>query len=492
MMRRAWPWLLAAAAGALWGQLFGERAALVAPWLALAPLFLLLSAPHAARLAALFLFSSWISALPWIAPTLVVFGHLPAALGILGLVLLAAILTAFNLPFCWLAPRFWQSGRAFARWVGVPSLWVVCELLRTYLLSGFPWNLAAYSWVEVPGALLLSSWVGAYGVSWVVAFSNVAVAHGIARRRLEPALAGVLGALLTLALAGRFAAVEPGDPTAVQTARILQPNIENMVFYEAEKVRANYEKLLAMSRAACAQPGTLLLWPESAAWPYVYAEDPALAADVEGLSRSGCPVLFNSVHREGEAWFNSAYLVSAEAPVARYDKRHLVPWGEYVPFAGIVPFYDRLARSAGDFSPATRLTLLPWGKEKIGLALCYEVVFPDEVAASVAAGATVLATLTNDAWYGDTAAPWQHLRAARFRAAENRRPLLRAAITGVSAVITPEGQVQAKLGVGKEGTLSTFVLGRSDRTLYNRFPRAVGALAVLLALLAMIVVRRRR
>ena len=490
MMRRAWPWLLAAGAGALWGQLFGERAALLAPALALAPLCLLLAHPRAGRLAALFLFSSWLSALPWIAPTLVVFGHLPTALGLLGWALLAAILTGFSLPFIWLAPRLWQSGRAAVRCAGVPALWVLCEVLRTHLLSGFPWNLAAYSWIGMPGALLLASWIGAYGVSGLIVLVNVCVAHSIERRRVAPALTGVLAALLFLALAGRFAAPPAVEEGEIRTARILQPNIENMVFFEADKARQNYEKVIAMSRAACSTPGGLLLWPESAAWPYVFDEDPVLAADLAALAAAGCPVLFNSVHRDGNLWFNSAYLVSAEAAPARYDKRHLVPWGEYVPFAGIVPFYDRLARSAGDFTPAERLTLLSWGSDQIGLALCYEVVFPAEVASAVTAGATVLATLTNDAWYGDTAAPWQHLSAARFRAAENRRPLLRAAITGVSAVISPAGQVLGQLGVGAEGILKAQVVGRRDLTLYTRTPWAVPAFAALLSLLAIIAVRR--
>ncbi len=148
----------------------------------------------------------------------------------------------------------------------------------------------------------------------------------------------------------------------------------------------------------------------------------------------------------GERVYNSAFTVGPGGRATRYDKRHLVPFGEYVPLAGVFSFVDKLARNAGDFATADRLVLLPWGRERIGMAICYEIVFPAEVAATVADGATLLATITNDAWYGDTAAPWQHYAAARFRAAENRRPLVRAAITGVSAVVAPDGRERARPG----------------------------------------------
>ena len=191
-----------------------------------------------------------------------------------------------------------------------------------------------------------------------------------------------------------------------------------------------------------------------------------------------------------ERYFNSALLISPGRPPARYDKRHLVPFGEYVPLGSLFSFISSLARNAGDFSPAEGLRLLDWEGERLGPAICYEVVFPDEVAQLTRAGATVLVSLTNDAWYGETAAPWQHLRAARFRAAENRRWLLRAAITGVSAVVAPDGSVRGQLGVGESGLLEARFAGRSDLTPFARAPWAVPALCA--ALLGMALGRRPR
>ncbi len=180
-------------------------------------------------------------------------------------------------------------------------------------------------------------------------------------------------------------------------------------------------------------------------------------------------------------------LLTRDGVAGHYDKRHLVPFGEYVPLADVFVFLQRIARSAGDYVAGDRPALLPWDRERLGPAICFEVVFPAEVAELVRAGATLLVTITNDAWYGDTSAPWQHFRAVRFRAAESRRTFLRAALTGVSAVVGPDGSVRQLLGVGEEGMLRDRVAGRSDLTPHARHPFLVPILCVAVALLAMAV-----
>jgi len=216
---------------------------------------------------------------------------------------------------------------------------------------------------------------------------------------------------------------------------------------------------------------------------------------VETLARAGgCAVLLNSAFDDGGRTYNSVLLVARaageELAVQRADKRHLVPFGEYVPWRSYLPFVVKIARMVGDFSPAAELRLLDWSGERLGAAVCYEVVFPGETAALVAAGATVLVTVTNDAWYGDSAAPRQHLRAARFRAAENRRWLLRAAITGISAVVRPDGSLAAMAEVGEERVLAARFTGRRDRTPFSRVPWLAPALAAALAAGALARTRR--
>ena len=188
----------------------------------------------------------------------------------------------------------------------------------------------------------------------------------------------------------------------------------------------------------------------------------------------------------GEVYYNSAYLVDPGGIAARYDKRHLVPFGEYVPLARVFTFLGTLARNAGSYTAARDLTLLPWDGERLGTAICFEVTFPGEVADLVAAGASVLVTITNDAWYGETSAPWQHFRAARWRAAETRRPLVRSAITGVSAFVRPDGSIERLLGPGEEGILASRVAGRHGSTPFVRAPWAVPALSGVLGAFAII------
>jgi apolipoprotein N-acyltransferase len=478
-------WLLAAGAGVLWALQFGREPHTVASWLALAPLLLLLSWTRASgRLAFVFGFVSWLTALSWIVPTLVTYGGISRPLAWPLTSLLAAYLAGFDAAFGWLGGKVWRRWGTAARLLVLPSLWVALEWLRTYLFGGFPWNLAAYAWVDVAGALPLSAWIGPYGISFLVVLASTGVATAVQRRRWEPLAAAWAVPLLLLPMAGRWSereAIEEHKAAGVidqegVPVRLIQPNIANLTEYDAMAVLRNYRKVVDASVGAC-QPGSLVVWPESATWPFSYASDPMLRADLETLVKRGCTVLFNSSHPVEESFFNSAYLISPQGSVHRYDKRHLVPFGEYIPFRGLFSWMDKLARNAGDFRAAAGLTLLPWEREKLGMAICYEVVYPAEVAELARRGSTILVTITNDAWYGDTWAPWQHYRAARFRAAENRRPLLRAAITGVSAIVGPDGAVWSELGVFREGVIRARVLGRSGLTPYARHPSLVPALA---------------
>ncbi|HEV7517533.1 MAG TPA: apolipoprotein N-acyltransferase [Thermoanaerobaculia bacterium] len=491
MRRLLWP-LFAAVSGVAWALCFGRHSLPVASFLALAPLVVLLRAPRPGWLGWLHGFVYWMTALSWIPPTLVTYGRmpLPAAIPLVGL--LAAYLALFHAAFAGLGARILRRG-GFLPWIGLPALWVALEWLRTYLGGGFPWNLAAYAWTDVPGALPLSAAIGAYGISFLVVFAATGVALGVigARRwRWEPFAVGFGLPLLLLALGGRWGTrfevgrferlVErPGAPI-----RLLQPNIANLTAWDPQAVVRNYGKVMDLSRDAC-QEGALVVWPESAAWPFSLERDPALKRDLQGLVQSGCSVLFNSDHEEKNVLYNSAYLLSAGGTTARYDKRHLVPFGEYVPFRGVFSFVDKLAREAGEYRPGESARLLPWGEERLGMAICYEVVFPEEVAELARAGATVLVTITNDAWYGDTAAPWQHFRAARFRAAENRRPMLRAAITGISALIAPDGSVRTSIGPFEQGVIRGRVRGEAELTPFARCPWLVPAVCSVIALAAL-------
>lgn len=467
---RALPELLSSVVGgAAWGLSFGIDSRPWLAWVALAPLVWLLGRRRRLAWAFVFGFVSWLVAMPWIATTLANFGGLSPLLARSLGVLLAAYLAADILLFAWLGGRILDR-RPDAAWWSLPALWVIVESIRGLPFGGFPWNLAAYAWVDQPGALLLSSWVGAAGVSYLVAAVNVGAALAISQRRYRRAITVWLCAALVLSLAARFGA--PDEPAGWGRAvRIVQPNTG--VVFDPETAWGDYQTLIEQSHLACDEPA-LLVWPESASWPHSWFASQRLQDDVGRLLELGCPVVLNTAVKTPEGVLNAAVLVDRDGVRPPYAKRRLVPFGEYVPLGELVPFIGNLARQAGDFQPGTEPTLLRWGQEELAMAICYEVVFAAPVAEQVRAGATILATITNDAWYGDSSAPHQHLRAAQFRAAENRRPMLRAALTGISAVIDTQGRVLESLGVEARrrapGMIRTRIAGEGSSTLYSRAP----------------------
>lgn len=487
---------LALGGAVMWSLCFGRQPSSWWPWCALVPLILLLGRRHAVLWGCLYGMAMWMGSMYWISGTLETFGGLPRGLAWLAQVLLVMYLGFDQVVFVIFGRRIWRHGGAWAI-LGLPALWVSLEWLRGAAFGRFPWNLAAYAWVDMPGALPLAAWIGTFGVSYLLVLVNVCVAESWRRRRFEPAVVAAMAALTLLAAAGRFSHGEAPRESSVDEAevRVIQPN--SAIVHTWEESWAQYQRLIAMSEEECTEPRgpgarRLLVWPESAAWPHSYATSERLRRDVDRLNDLGCDVLLGSQVDRGQDVYNATLMVTGGEPVGSYAKRKLVPWGEYVPLARVLPFMNKVARNAGNFTPGEDVGLLPWGEEEIAMAICYEVIFPAAAAQQVRAGATILATVTNDAWYGDTTAPHQHFRAARFRAAENRRPMIRAALTGVSGLIDRRGQVTSFLGVGERGALSARIVGFTDLSPFSRVPWAVPSASGLIALLAIAASWRQR
>lgn len=493
--------LLAVAGGVGFGLAFRSHPDPFLGWFHLLPLFVFLRVPsswrRASLLALIFGAVGWWTAIPWIQPTLVTFGALPPWLA----TLLQGVLCLYLGAYCALFVMF---GRYVLRQrepglfdlAVLPAGWVALEWARTYCITGFPWNLEGYAWVAVPGALPLTAWIGSYGLSYLVVFANCSLWLAAVRRRWEWAAIGLLLPLLVLPMAAR-----QGQRLVAETAsedrlevRLVQPNLPILTGATRSDYAEQYRRLLDLTWHYCDGSGALIVWPESAAFPYSYQGGGRLRTDLETLARAGCPVLLNTPRwpdlGADERVFNSILLVEKERR-SWYDKQHLVPYGEYAPLSQLLPFIGHLARNAGQFSAGKKLELVDFGGESLGLSICFEITFPAEVAKRSRLGATVLLTTTNDAWYGDTFAPWQHLRAARFRAAENQKPLLRAALTGISAVIREDGSIASLLGVGEEGVLSVAVAGSPGVSPYARVPWLVPLLSTLVALGAIGFAKRR-
>ena len=378
-----------------------------------------------------------------------------------------------------------------ARALAFAGALTVGELARGYILTGFPWALPAYGWSET-GAIGLAAWIGPYGLT-LLTLALAAWAAGAlhARRPVLAAAAAIVA--LALPVAGGLSLPPPAPAEGRPIVRLVQPNAPQAEKWIPERAREYLIRQIDYTAAASIPRPDLVVWPETSI-PYVL-DLAQTVIDATAEAGRGSPVVVGGLRREGERFYNHLAVVQPDGRLTDgYDKYHLVPFGEYVPRAGILGMVTRTfsfldERSSYTPGDGPRLIDLPG----IGPALpliCYEAIFPQDVGAAPSRPALLL-QITNDAWFGTFAGPQMHLAQARFRAVEQGVPLIRAANTGISAVIDAGGRVTASIPLDKAGWLDAAVPPAAAPTLYSRTgdgPALV--LALCLAGLAIAIGRR--
>ncbi len=342
-------------------------------------------------------------------------------------------------------------------------IWSGLEWLRGHILTGFPWNLAGSTFALSDAMVQLSALLGAYGQSLVMVFAGaLAALLGESRsRRRALAVPGLLVILVAVWLGGtvRLALAPPPDIKADGPyLRIVQPNIAQSVKWRSDRRDEIVARHIALSLQPSTRPLDLVVWPE-AAMPFVIDEDPSVLSFLTRELPAGATLITGAPRRAQDsagAWqvWNSLQVVSAERGlIATYDKHHLVPFGEYVPLRSLLDL-DKITPGSLDFSagPGPR-TLAFDGLPPVSPSICYEAIFPDGVVAPEGPRPAWLLNLTNDGWFGVSSGPYQHLASARLRAVEQGIPLVRAANTGVSAVIDSYGRIVHRLPLGAEGVI---------------------------------------
>jgi len=347
----------------------------------------------------------------------------------------------------------WRFGiQRLPAWLCLPycaCAWTGMEMLRGALFTGFPWLTLAAGFSPWPVMVQGAAFVGAYGLSGLLA--ALAAAAAIYGPISRPALAAVVLSLGLLFL-GNHRLAEPLPKDGSTHVTIIQGNVDQSRKWDPQAEAATVEKYLALSRQAVADaPTDLLVWPETS-MPFYYQDGGALAQRIqEFTTSSGVPLLFGAPAYQrsigGHVLYNRAYLLTPSGQTASYDKEHLVPFGEYVPLGNILTFVGKLVEGVGDFRPGQDGKPLVHGSLALGTLICYEAIFPELAQKRVAAGANVLVNISNDAWFGDSAAPRQHLDLALLRAVEQGRTLIRGTNTGISAVIDPRGRIMAQGGL---------------------------------------------
>jgi apolipoprotein N-acyltransferase len=463
--------------------------------LALVPWILALSAERS-RMRALvsgFLFglAYWIASIPWIFYVVTHYGGQSSVMGVVCVIILAAILAEWPAIVGWGVVAFAPSG-SWRRLAVFPLLWMAAEHARSFVYGGFPWNLTGHALYRHPVWTQSASVWGVYGVGLAVTATATLLAASIGRRRVGPTLAA---AVLTLLLgAGGAVRLATGNRQggAPLSVAVLQPNLSQESRLAPGGSERNYLAVIGAAQAAASEKASLIVIPESA-FPTYWDRSETMRRDISEIAgESGGAVLFNDIEEEPDGrYYNVARLAGPQGLLGKpYRKVHLVPFGEYVPLPGIFFFVRQVSTEIGAFSAAERPSTIVSGALSVGVGVCYEILYPSLAREEVARGANLLATISNDSWYGRAGAQPQHFAGAVLRAVENNRYLLRAAITGISGIVDEKGRIRQELPENRPGLLRGNVRLFDARTVWTRWgywwlPRLSDGAALAVLLLGM-------
>ena len=476
------------AAGAISTTAFAPLDFFPALLLGFAVLLLLLDgadeSAHPVRAAVLsgwaFAFGQYLIGWHWIGYAFLI-QHWPVWATFVLLVALTASLALWVGLACGLALYFWRAGAA--RLLVFACLYAAAEWARGHAFTGFPWNLPAYGWGASLEILQSVSVVGAYGLSFLTILLGASLADFATRKYRAPLVMLLLFALLWGLGTWRLSQ-NPTAYVANVQLRLVQPDVpqqekENSVYYAR-----NWQRLLDLS-AAPGKPSHII-WPEAAAPPFVFDRSAIALDDVAILTGQGRVLLAGATHFERApgkiSAFNSLYIFGpGGALLGLYDKFHLVPFGEYVPFAATLNKLgvEKLTGGQGSFATGDGVHVyqVP-GAPALTPLICYEIIFPAAVTDHQQRPGWFV-NVTDDSWFGPWAGPYQHLLIARVRAIEEAIPVARAANTGISAVIDPAGRLTAELELGKMGVVDARLPAALSPPLYARVGDMVFALMLI-------------
>ena len=498
--------LLACASGFLYPLSFPAFDLGALAWLALVPLHLAVeyvSPGRAFRLGWIAGTLAFTGSMFWVITAMNLYGKVPLPIAILVMLLLTVYLglylAIYAAGLCWIRSAFPTLG-----FLPAPFLWVSLELIRTYVLTGLPWVLFGYSQYQPLSIIQLADHFGVYGVSFLLVLVNAALAETILwsikayrgfQRHSFPwpsAAAAVAGVGMALFYGVTLLSAADQVPVRTLSVGVVQPNVEQAQKWDVA-FRQETMGRFARLTADLGPDVDLIVWPE-AATPFVFELEPQYRAIVSDMAQQAdAPLLFGSPalrrYPDGRPFLlNSAYLLATEGQIlGRYDKQHLVPFGEYIPFHNSLLFFlDKLVEGIGDFEAGPGPTLLmfkprekvppmaaaataPDFHVKFGVVICYEVIFPNLVRQFAANGADFMVTVTNDAWFGPSSAPYQHFGMVVLRAVENRMAFARAANTGISGFIDPYGRVTQQSSIFTQTALKDTIMLSPQRTFYAQY-----------------------
>ena len=405
-------------------------------------------------------------------------------------------LGAYSGIFCFFLSYFNKS--KFPNWLAAPFIWVSLEYIRAHLLTGFPWASLAYSQSQFISVIQIVDITGIYGLSFLIVFINVSLFlllnhfYSFQAEKIKPAILRInIITAIFLFLAtigyGHWKIFYHKNHTGKKPLKValLQGNIDQNHKWDMNYQQKVYETYQEMTLDSAKENPGLIVWPE-AATPFYFSSNEVYQKKLLRLGKeSKSFILFGSPRYtrtdKNTTSFNSAFLISPEKKVlGQYDKMHLVPFGEYVPFKNLLFFVDKMVTGIGDFGSGTEFSVFSLPEWQFSVLICFEVIFPDQVRRFVKTGAEFLVNITNDAWFGKSAASYQHISMVIFRAIENRRPVIRAANTGITGIINNRGEVIAQADIFIRDKIAGEIFPEKNyQTVYTRYGDIFAILVIL-------------
>ena len=433
--------------------------------------------------------------LRWLNFTFEVYSAIPWPLVWLPTALLAAYCGLYVGFFAFVLAWIARHRSSLVAVAAAPFVWVTAEWVRGWLMGGFPWGSLGYSQYRQLAVIQIAELGGVYAVSFVIVAVNGALAAAVVLAPKRAAAALGAAALLVVGTLG-FGSARLGEsaaPAETGSIAVLQPSIAQPLKWDPNFASSTLANYFDLTRRAGQARAELIVWPETAT-PTVLRADPALLAALRRLSGEvGAPLLVGSIDADRTSsprYRNSAFLLDERGIVGRYDKIQLVPFGEYVPLSGVIGFVRGWAEFIADLDPGSRSVVFSGPPAPFGTVICYEGIFPALVRRFVKDGARFMVNMTNDGWFGQTAGPLQHLGMYPFRAVEHRVAVVRAANTGVSAMIAPSGAILRTLPLFRRGTLIERVPLRDRETLYTRLGDWLAYLSLVVTAVAFVAALR--
>ncbi len=449
-------------------------------WIALIPLFWAMKDVTTIRQGLLLGFITGlvchVGLIYWIVYVVVNYGYLPIYLGIILMLLLACYLSLYTAVFAAGIVFFRQK---IPQYFAAPVLWICLEYCKSYLLTGFPWENLGYSQYLNQYLIQFADISGVFGLSFLIVLVNATFFAIIAEKSKKKF---VLATVVIFIIAG---VLIYGFHISMQIDKglqneeglevlLIQGNIDQSIKWNEsfQKETVNIYEHLSVQNAPIKRG--LIVWPETAL-PFNYQDANSFKKQVKDISlKTKSWFIFGSTSYEYSKdninYYNSAYLLSPAGEIkGKYNKVHLVPYGEYVPLRNVFPFINKFTAGMGDFSTGTGYYPLTIDNKKIGILICYEGILSFAARSYKKEGAELLINITNDAWFGTTSAPFQHFSMSVFRAVETRLYLIRAANTGISAIINPKGQIVAKTSIFERTSLKEKIKYSNIQTIYVKY-----------------------